>query len=258
MGAMSTASDASFECCGVRIDAVAADAAVGAVIGLAQRATGSAVHLCNAYTLSIADRNDAYRDTLNRSELNLADGAPVAWLARRLGLDLRGPVRGKDLLVSVIDAGRARGLRHFLYGSTSEVVTLAKAALVRDYPGALIVGTEAPPFRPLTQLETEGLLRRLESVRPDLVWVGLGTPKQDEFAEGMKRLFPAGFVAVGAAFDFAAGTKPEAPSWLHGTGLEWLHRLATEPRRLWRRYLLGNTVFVLGAIRSMRSRTHTA
>ena len=235
-----------FRCCGVRIDALSYEAAVDAVMDLAERQGGAAVHLCNAYTLSLAESDPKYRDRLNDSELNLPDGVPVVWAGRVQRTQISGPVRGKDLFEGVVDSGRARGLRHMLYGSSAEVVAAAEAALRTKYPAAEIVASEAPPFRPLSNVERDELVARLESSRPHLVWVGLGTPKQDDFAEDMKSRYPATYVAVGAAFDFIAGSKKEAPTWIRGTGFEWVYRLLSEPRRLWRRYLIGNAIFLRG------------
>jgi N-acetylglucosaminyldiphosphoundecaprenol N-acetyl-beta-D-mannosaminyltransferase len=225
------------------------------VLRLAKRKTGASVHLCNAYTLSLADRDPEYLRRLNRGDLNLPDGVPVAVVGRLRGSAISGPVRGKDLFESVLDSGRPTGTRHVLYGSTPSVVETAARALADKYPGVQIVAAEAPPFRPLTDEERERLVARLHMWAAEVVWVGLGTPKQDEFAEDMKQRYGAAFVAVGAAFDFVAGSKKEAPRWLRGTGLEWVHRLMSEPRRLWRRYLIGNAVFLRGVARDSRRRT---
>ena len=237
----------------MRVDGLSLEEATSAILQLARSGRGAAVHLCNSYTLSLAETDAGYRARLNQAELNLPDGAPVAAVGRLRGAGTRGPVRGKDLFESVMDAGRADRTSHVLYGSTPEVVAAARSELEAKYPGVEIVAAESPPFRQLTAEERDALVQRLIDCRAQVVWVGLGTPKQDDFAEEMKARYAAVYVAVGAAFDFVAGSKKEAPRWLHGTGLEWVHRLGSEPRRLWRRYLVGNLVFLRGVVRESRS-----
>jgi N-acetylglucosaminyldiphosphoundecaprenol N-acetyl-beta-D-mannosaminyltransferase len=234
----------------VRIDAHTPESATVQLLRSKAQDPGRAVHLCNAYTLSIAARDDAYRRRLNNAALNLPDGMPLVWLGRRLGLDhMARRVYGPDLLLATVDRGRPDGLRHYLYGATDHVLDRMEAALRRDYPGVELVGREAPPFRPLDDGERRATARRMEAARPDVVWVGLGTPRQDDFLHQMRHLVPATLVAVGAAFDFVAGTKAQAPAWMQDRGLEWGYRLAHEPRRLWRRYLIGNAVFAANVAR---------
>lgn len=238
----------AFRCCGVRIDALPLEAAVDTLVGWA--GTGRAVHLCNAYTLSLARGDDAYRALLDRGDLNLPDGMPLLWIARRLGVGLehgRRP-RGTDVFTGTVVRGR--GLRHYLYGSTSEVVATLAERIAEL--GAVVAGAESPPFRDLTQEEESALVDRVRGAGASIVWVGLGTPRQDAFVDAFRDRLGAPLVAVGAAFDFLAGSKPQAPAWMQRTGLEWLHRLGSEPRRLWKRYLVGNARFAAGALRGTR------
>jgi len=239
----------SFTCCSVRIDAHTLESAVDALLSRPDPQEGRAVHLCNAYTLSLALRDPELRHRLNQGDLNLPDGMPLIWVGRRLGLDhLQGRVYGPDLMLAAMDRGRELGLRHYLHGSTDEVVTMLEAELRRRLPGVDIVGRDAPPFRELTAEEELTLERRLVGLRPDIVWVGLGTPKQDVFVHHFRHRAPSTFVAVGAAFDFISGAKRQAPVWMQERGLEWAYRLAHEPRRLGRRYLVGNARFVAGMV----------
>jgi N-acetylglucosaminyldiphosphoundecaprenol N-acetyl-beta-D-mannosaminyltransferase len=215
------------------------------------------VHLCNAYTLSIALTDPRYRSLLNHGDLNLADGQPVAFMGRRLGHPaMRSSVRGPDLLQDVLELGQTVGLRHFFYGSTDDVVGKLGMRLTQRFPTAKVVGIESAPFRALTHDEVDALVVRVLAAQPDILWVGLGTPLQDAYVEEFKGRLNTTLVAIGAGFDFLAGTKPLAPHWMHRIGLEWLFRLATEPRRLWRRYLIGNTVFLMGASRDLFRRSH--
>lgn len=244
--------DGAFRCCGVRIDAVTLDRAVERVRGFAEDGAGRAIHLCNAYTLALARREPAFAAAVNRGDLNLADGTPLTWVGRRVGFaHMRRRVYGPDLMEATIRAGRSWGLRHYLYGSTPDVVHTLARRLSELAPGVEIVGAESPPFRTLTPDEEEELVHRIEASGPDLVWVGLGTPKQDLFVDRFRSRLGATLIAVGAAFDFHAGTKRQAPGWVQHHGLEWLFRLAVEPRRLWRRYLVGNALFLAGLARGI-------
>lgn len=236
----------TFRSCGVRIDALPLAEAAERI------ATGSvkgAVHLCNAYTLSLASRDQHLAELLERSAMNLPDGMPLVWISRRLGIDsLPGRVYGPDLMGRTIDVGREHGTRHFLYGSTEPVLAQLTAGIEQRWPGAVIAGTESPPFTESPEVSEDSLERIVDS-GADVVWVGLGTPKQDVVTQMLAERHGAAFVAVGAAFDFIAGTKKQAPTWVQDRGLEWGYRLATEPRRLWKRYLVGNSMFVYQNVR---------
>ena len=247
-----TGSPVSFVCCGVRVDGLTLDEAAQRLVDMARARHGAAVHLCNAYTLSLARRDPGLAGVLNAGDLNLADGAPLFEVARRLrrprpARDQRP--RGADLLVTTVDAGRASGLRHYLYGASESTLSALAEQLVQRCPGTVIAGTESPPYRPLSAQEEQEAMARMRAARPDVVWVGLGTPRQDQVVQRMPEHLDVPFVAVGAAFDFVAGTRRQAPVWMRRVGLEWLHRLAAEPRRLARRYLVGNAVFLAGLLR---------
>jgi N-acetylglucosaminyldiphosphoundecaprenol N-acetyl-beta-D-mannosaminyltransferase len=243
-------------CAGVPITACTPSRAADLVVDLALRTDrGVDVHLCNAYTLALADADDSYRAMLARASVNLPDGTPVVWANRLLHRDAEVPaerVRGPQLFLDVFDRGQDHGLRHYLLGSTPEVLAALETNLRRDYPRAEIVGVESPPFRPSTEVERDEQAERIRASGAQVVWVGLGTPKQDWECARLRDRLPLVFVAVGAAFDFAAGTKQPAPTWMQDNGLEWAHRFASEPGRLWRRYLFGNTRFVLAAVRRRR------
>lgn len=241
----------SYRVCGVRVDAHQIDSATAAI--LAARAAGAplAVHLVNAGTLSLARHDESLTALLERADLNLPDGMPLVWIARkRLGLAyMVDRCYGPDLMLSVLDHGRAAGLKHYFYGSSPEVVEALGARLAERFPGVEIVGLESPPFRPLTDEESDALVARVRTAGADVVWVGLGTPKQDIFVDAYRDKLGAVLMAVGAAFDFHAGAKKQAPRWVQKIGMEWAFRLLAEPGRLWKRYLVGNTQFVWGVLR---------
>lgn len=242
----------AFRTCGVRIDALNLRQAADAVLELAREGRPAAVHLCNAYTLSIAVRDPRFAALLDRGELNLMDGTPLVWVSRRLGYaHCTERVYGPDLMLDVVDRGRADELGHYLYGGAPEVVQSLGHRLEQRYPGARVVAADSPPFRPLTSDEEDATVERITGSGAHLVWVGLGTPRQDEMVDRLRARLSVPVVAVGAAFDFHAGAKRQAPAWLREVGLEWLFRLATEPRRLWRRYLIGNPVFLYGLARGV-------
>jgi len=166
-------------------------------------------------------------------------------------------VTGLDVLPDIADRGRAFGARHFFYGGGDGVADGLAARLSEAYPGLIVAGTETPPFRPLTALEDEAMVERLNAARPDYIWVGLGSPKQDHWlAEHRDKLDAPVLMAVGAAFDIVGGYRPRAPRRLQRAGLEWLFRLIQEPRRLARRYTVVNARFILVAAGEIITRRH--
>lgn len=242
--------------CRVRVDPLSMDVAVDEIRAAAGESRPLAVHLVNAYTLSLAVQDEDFAALINRGGLNLPDGMPLVWLARRHGLDLTDRVYGPDLTLAVCDQGRTEGLRHYLYGGSPAVVERFADELRRRFPGIDIVAAESPPYRELTSDEEDELVTRVRSSGAQVLWVGLGTPKQDRFVDAFAARMGMPVVAVGAAFDFIAGAKKMAPAWMQRRGLEWLFRLISEPRRLWRRYLVGNALFLYGALRSTTVERH--
>jgi N-acetylglucosaminyldiphosphoundecaprenol N-acetyl-beta-D-mannosaminyltransferase len=179
------------------------------------------------------------------------DGMPLVWLARRGAAEHVERVYGPDVLIAASDAGQAAGYRHFFYGSTRETLRLLVERLRMRFPGLVVAGTYAPPFGAVSAEEDARIVETINSSGADVVWVGLGMPKQELWiAEHQDRLDAPLLMAVGAAFDFHAGTVKQAPRWMQRSGLEWLYRLAQEPRRLWRRYLLGNLRFAWLVLRA--------
>lgn len=240
---------ASFRIGGLRIDGIGVDSAVDRLL----TPSGSrAVHFCNAYTVSLAAKNAPYAEVVNRGALNLADGMPVVWVAKRRKVSgLTARVCGPDVMRACLQRGVARETRHFLYGSTEEVLRGLVAEIERFAPGARVVGMESPAFRELSDLEVSAARERIAAANADIVWVGLGTPKQDYEVERLASEGSATVVAIGAAFDFLAGTKKRAPQWMQRSGLEWAFRLISEPRRLWKRYLVGNMRFAWVVMRGL-------
>lgn len=191
-----------------------------------------------------AQRDPAFRAILNGAFLNTPDGMPTVWVGRLQGFRHMDRVYGPDLMHAVCEFTQRTGYTHFLYGGAEGVAQLLKKRLEEKYPGIKIVGTYTPPFRPLTASEECELTDLVNGLRPDIIWVGLSTPKQEKFmATHLGRFNTTLMFGVGAAFDFLAGRVPQAPRWMQRAGLEWFFRLCCEPRRLWRRYLRNNPLF---------------
>ena len=217
---------------------------------LQRASTGKGGYICqaNAHVLVTAHHDALVRCALDEAWTVHPDGSPVSWLARRLGARRASRIAGVDLMTQLIELGVPLGLKHYLYGSTPAVVEGMHAELVARYPHARIVGAVSPPFG---DVSAERAARDTEEIRraaPDLVWCGLGAPKQELWMNRhAPELAPAISVGVGAAFDFLAGSKRRAPVWMQRSGLEWAHRLGSEPRRLAGRYVRTNTEFLVRA-----------
>ena len=190
------------------------------------------------------------RDIHNRSGLTTPDGMPMVWAGRWAGVEHMDRVYGPDLMLELLQVAAQRGWRSFFYGGAEGTPELLARRLQERFPGLLVAGTHSPPFRPLTDDEDADVVARINGSGADIVWVGLSTPKQERWmADHVERLDAPVLLGVGAAFDIHAGTLRQAPRWMQRAGLEWLFRLLAEPRRLWRRYLRNNPLFVLSILR---------
>lgn len=229
------------------------DTAVDDVIAVASAHVESSltVRLSNAYCVALASKDADYRRLFDGPGLTFPDGAPVAWAMRSRARDPEkaGRVRGPSFFVEVLDRGRTAGLRHFMLGATDETLTKLSAEASTRYPGLHIVDSYAPAFGPVEEAIDDACIDRIAKAKPDIVWIGMGTPKQDFAAARLAERLPGVYIGVGAAFDFVAGSVREAPKWVQNSGFEWFYRLCSEPRRLWRRYLIGNVQFILAVIR---------
>ncbi|MBI5426535.1 MAG: WecB/TagA/CpsF family glycosyltransferase [Opitutae bacterium] len=204
------------------------------------------VYATGVHGISEAQSDPALRALYNRAWLNVPDGMPLVWLGRWHGHRAITRVYGPDLMLAVCDAGRAVGLTHYFYGGAAGVAELLREKLTARFPGLAVVGTFTPPFRPLTPEEFAAFQADIAARQPDIIWVSLGAPKQEKFADAAwSRLDVGALVTVGAAFDFHTGRVRQAPRWMMRAGLEWFFRLCMEPRRLARRYLVHNPMFLL-------------
>jgi N-acetylglucosaminyldiphosphoundecaprenol N-acetyl-beta-D-mannosaminyltransferase len=214
--------------------------------------SGGAVHLANAYSVALAQRDDQFAAVLSSGWLTLADGRPLQWLSTlRRQQPRMVQIRGADLVGAVAKAGCSHSVRHFLLGSTDEVLRAVEQQLRASHQGLEICGSVSPPFAPLTSETVDDLVAKVDSSRAQIVWVALGTPKQDFAVEHLAKRTGAVCIGVGGAFEMVAGVRRTAPQWAVKAGLEWVVRLVQEPRRLWRRYLVGNSVFLAIAVREL-------
>jgi N-acetylglucosaminyldiphosphoundecaprenol N-acetyl-beta-D-mannosaminyltransferase len=206
-----------------------------------------AVHFLAAHPTVLARRDPEYRELLNGADLAVADGAPIAALLRLRDRSARRLTSTDGFLRLCRHSARRRGRHFFLGGANDEVARAVRASVEQSFPGLEIAGSEVPPFRAYDDEELRALAEEIRASGAEVVWVGIGAPKQDVLAQRLRREQAAPvIICIGATFDFVAGTKRRAPGWLRAIGLEWLFRLALEPRRLWRRYLIGNAQFLGG------------
>jgi N-acetylglucosaminyldiphosphoundecaprenol N-acetyl-beta-D-mannosaminyltransferase len=188
------------------------------------------------------DVQDIYRS----AAIAAPDGMPLVWLLHQSGYHAADRICGPDLMPAVFQVSQSRGYRHFLYGSTEETLSLLRQQLNRNFPGAKIVGHYSPPFRALTLDEERDIDRRLNDAAPDIIWVGLGAPKQDRWMAAHRNALNAPvLIGVGGAFEMMAGKVKRAPRIVRRTGCEWMFRMIQEPRRLTGRYLKSNFQFLM-------------
>jgi N-acetylglucosaminyldiphosphoundecaprenol N-acetyl-beta-D-mannosaminyltransferase len=207
---------------------------------------GGYVCFANAHVAVMAREDPGLRDVINGSFLSLPDGKPVYLSGKIRGITELEHIPGPDFFQKLLACEKSPRLRHYLYGGKSEVLERLVDVLKCRFSQADIVGYESPPFRVLTEAEASAVNERIRSVKPDVVWVGLGAPKQELWmASHWMSLRPALLLGVGAAFDFHAGSLSRAPVWMQNAGLEWVYRLGQEPKRLLTRYLYTNTMFFL-------------
>lgn len=232
---------------GIPIERTNLDAAVERFLAHAvdKNEPARAYRLVNAYTIALAHKDDAYLRLLRDGGVDLPDGKPLSVVLHRLDpLADTGQVRGPSFFTAVLERGRARGTRHFFLGGTPEILDELTRRATTMYPGLVVAGAYSPPFRALTPAERAQQDDAIRDAAPDVVWVSLGTPKQDHEAQRIAEEVGVVTAGVGAAFNFFVGHTKEAPVWMRDLGLEWLFRLAMEPRRLWKRYVFGNARFV--------------
>jgi len=231
---------------GVSVSVCELEEATRAVMTAARARRPSIVSCFSVHALVTASDDPALNAKANSFDMITADGQPVRWalnLLQKSGLQKR--VCGRDLVDSVCTAAAEEGISVYLYGGRPDVVSRLESALSQSFPGLTIAGAESPPFRELTADEDRAVIERINASGAGIVLIGLGCPKQDHFAYAHRPQIHAVQICVGAVFDFFAGSQPIAPQWMQDAGLEWLFRLGSEPRRLFARYAVTNTAYLL-------------
>ena len=236
---------------GVPIDVISEQQAAASIVQWALEKASRVVCICNAHSVVTAREDPSFMQVLTQADMATADGAPIAWMLRHQGALQQRRVSGPDLMLACCAAAAQNDVAVFLYGGTEATLAKLRAELCRRWPALRVVGALSPPFRPLSAEEDEAIVRTINASGAGLVWVGLGCPKQERWMSAHRDRVQAVMLGVGAAFDFHAGTVPRAPQWMREHGLEWLHRLISEPRRLGRRYLTTNLRFIAGATRQL-------
>ncbi len=246
---------------GVGVSLTDYDEATAKILQAASQGIGGVVSCHAVHALITASGDPSLRARVNTFELVCPDGQPVRWAVNLLhGLHVADRVYGPTLMLRLCHGAAEAGIPIYLYGGSPVVAERLEANLVRLYPKLQIAGCEAPPFRPLQPEEDRAVVERINRSGAELVFIGLGCPKQDLFAHEHRKFLTAVQVCVGAAFDFHAGVKKMAPNWMQRHGLEWLYRVSQEPGRLWRRYLVTNSIFLmkLGMALCARARNRPA
>lgn len=236
---------------GTPIDVLEWETAIVRINGWAQASESRYVCICNVHSVVTTRYDPIFGQVVNDADMATPDGEPVAWMLRRFGVPRQRRINGPDLMWRYCAEAATRGESIYLYGSTPETLQILEHRLAETFPGLRVAGSWSPPFRALTEEEDEADVARINASGAGTVWVSLGCPKQEKWMAAHRGRINAVMIGVGAAFDYHAGTTPRAPSWMQRSGLEWLYRLLSEPRRLWRRYLVTNTLFIFLATRQL-------
>lgn len=234
-----------FNVLGVAVSGLNLQSARDIVLEAVRSRSKGYICVTGVHGVSEAQSDPEFRRILNHAFLNTTDGMPLVWLGKKLSGPDVDRVYGPDLMAEIFEATRDTPYTHFFYGGGPGVADALRERMVERYPGLKVVGTYCPPFRPLNTAELAELKQLFSEKRPDMTWIGLSTPKQERFmAAHLDQLDTTLMFGVGAAFDFGAGRIRQAPRWMQRSGLEWFFRLCSEPRRLGRRYLVNNPLFV--------------
>lgn len=233
------------------IDALTWDSALTRISNWAAKRESRYVCICNVHSVVTTGQDNDFGRVVAEADMATPDGAPVAWMLKHLGFPNQQRINGPDLMWKYCELAASRGEAIFLYGGMPATLAFLQARLLVEFPGLKIAGTYSPPFRALTAEEDNAAVEMMNASGAGTVWVSLGCPKQEKWMAAHRGRINAVMIGVGAAFDYHAGTISRAPAWMQNAGLEWLHRLASEPGRLWKRYLVTNTLFILRATKQL-------
>ncbi|MCT8166643.1 MULTISPECIES: WecB/TagA/CpsF family glycosyltransferase [unclassified Pseudomonas] len=236
---------------GSPIDCLTWGRALAKVRQFSESGEGHYVCICNVHSVVTARLDPRFSSVIENADMATSDGAPVAWLMRRLGVSGQQRINGPDLMWAYCKEASLRGEPIFLYGGAATTLELLKKKLLEQMPGIVIAGAYSPPFRALSPVEDTQIVDMINASGAKTVWVSLGCPKQELWMAEHRDKIKAVMIGVGAAFDYHAGVITRAPRWMRDNGFEWLHRLCSEPRRLFKRYFITNTLFVYFAMRQL-------
>lgn len=239
---------------GAPIDAVNWSQALSRLAGWAAARQSRYVCICNVHSVVTAREDKTFAKVIREADMATPDGAPVAWLMRRLGVASQERINGPDLMWHYCAEAAQRNEPIYLYGGQQSTLDILQRKLLEQFPGLKIAGAYSPPYRPLSAEEDAAVVEAINASGAGTVWVSLGCPKQEKWMAEHRGRINAVMIGVGAAFDYHAGTIQRAPLWMQRNGLEWLHRVCSEPRRLWKRYLVTNTLFIYYAGRQLLGR----
>jgi N-acetylglucosaminyldiphosphoundecaprenol N-acetyl-beta-D-mannosaminyltransferase len=234
---------------GNQIDAISWEAIIGRIRTWAERRESRYVCLCNVHSVVTGYRDASFRRVIDAADTAAPDGMPVAWVMRWRGVLGQERIDGPGLMWRYAEQAALDGTPVFLYGSAPATLHKLVGRLHDAFPGLKIAGSYSPPFRPLTEAEENEVVEMIANSGAAVVFVGLGCPRQEVWMANMSPRIPAVLIGLGAAFDYHAGVIKRAPRWMQQHGLEWLFRLAAEPRRLWRRYCVTNALFIYHVLR---------
>jgi N-acetylglucosaminyldiphosphoundecaprenol N-acetyl-beta-D-mannosaminyltransferase len=235
-------------------DVVTIDSAIARVADLVKLGGG---YVCFATVHMVMEAYDdpEFAGKVNAADMIVTDGMPIVWMQKRQGKTVASRVRANDLMIALAAYAEKKGLTVGFYGGTQEVIDAILERTRRDFPALRVTYAYSPPFRPLTRQEDDRIVMEINATAPDILFMGLGCPKQENWMADHRTKLRAVMLGVGASFDFFAGNVKESPAWLGRLGLEWLFRLSQEPKRLWRRYLILNPRFMWLAFRQLMSRS---
>ena len=246
----SVGSETVVDLLGVRINCESYESLASKVLSWIERGEKRYCCFTNPHSIVMCQSDEEFKSATNGSSLTLADGVGVIYASRMLRLPLKERVTGPTSMLRIIEAGLDSGVKHYFYGSSEQTLEALRTNLQSLYPGIKIVGTHSPPFRQLSEAEVSERIQAINEAEPDILWIGLGAPKQEKWvADHLSQVTHTVTMAVGAAFDYHAGTVKWAPKFVRRLGIEWAYRLAQQPRRLFCRNL-NSVVFLLLVLKS--------
>jgi N-acetylglucosaminyldiphosphoundecaprenol N-acetyl-beta-D-mannosaminyltransferase len=236
---------------GANIDALSWEDALGRITAWASARESRYVCICNVHSVVTATRDADFKSVINNADMSTPDGAPIAWALRRFGCAAQERVNGPDLMWKYLAEAERLGQTVFFYGSTQHTLIRLRERIAGSFPRLRVNGMHSPPFRPLSAQEDEAEVNMINRTGANVVFVGLGCPKQEKWMARHRGRINAVMIGVGAAFDYHSGMVKRAPLWWQRNGLEWLYRLGSDPQRLLKRYMVTNALFIIGFSRQL-------